>query len=216
MSKDNITLDLTIGAVQNAKSYLRVNIHSDQNERGRIASVCGCHPETGSVVVRVSNDATEESLAPIFQALTESTLADLQSQGKVQEFPEGTHKWIKISLDTIAGGKVSEQVVPILSDNENLSGSFTLAIESDADASHILQYKSQQKSAVYAFLKSLRIHATTNFSHAQLKAISEVIGGITGIELEKYASFFSNHILIQAPPSMQRSPSIPTKMSQQT
>jgi hypothetical protein len=195
MSKPNITFDLSIGAVQNAKSYLRVNVHNDQNEKGRIASVCGCHPETGSVIVRVSADATEESLNLILQALTESTLADLISAGKVQEFPEGSYKWIKISLDAIAGGMITEQVVPVLSGSEHLSGNLTFAIESDAEGQDLLQFKSQQKSVVYAFLKSFRVYATTNFSHDQLKAISEVIGGMTGMELEKYTSFFSRQPL---------------------
>lgn len=194
MSQENITFDLEIGTVQNPSSFVRLNVQSDQNEKGRIASICGCHPETGSIVVRVSNQATEEVLDPVFQALTESTYAELQSQGKVQEFPEGSHKWIKVPLDIVAGGMLSEQVVPMLSGNENLSGNLQVVIESDADGYSLAPFKAEGRSILYGVFKSFRINASTNFSKDQLQAISELVSGILGIPMEKYSSFFSKPI----------------------
>ena len=190
MSTDNINFKLQIGNVNHPQSYIRASVHNDQNERSRIASTCGCHPETGSIVIRVSNSANLEELTPVFMALTESSFADLQSQGKVQEFPDGSHKWIKLPLDIVAGGMISGQIVPMISSDSNLSGNLDFSIESDLSGHDLKAYRDREVTMIYGLLKSFKVALTTNLSKDQLVAISGLVKEITGAKVENFHSAF--------------------------
>lgn len=191
MAQENLNFRFQIGNVNNPQSFIRATVHNDQNERSRIASTCGCHPETGSIVVRIANSANLEELNPIFQGVTGMGFSDLQSQGLVQEFPEGTHKWIKLPLDAIMGGMVSQQIVPLMSGNDNLSGHLEFKVESDSTAHDLKGFRDRGVSMLYGFLKSFRLQISTNLSKEQLVAITNVVTEVTGMPTQQYHSLFS-------------------------
>lgn len=195
MSAERIHFLLQFGNVQNPKTYFRAKIHRDQNEKSRIASICGCHPENGHVIVKLPNNIPGELLDMVIMPLTESTYADLQSQGKVQEFPEGNFKWILVPLSAVAGGKITEEIVPLLDSEPNLSGDIQFSIESDADGQALKSFKEQDKSAVYAYLKSFRVLLTANLNQDQVNAGAHLITTVTGADAKKYSSICSKFLV---------------------
>lgn len=199
MSQENVNARFQIGNVNNPQSFVRATIYNDQNEKSRIASTCGYHPETGSILVRITNTANLEELNPVFQALTESTYSDLLTQGKVQEYSDATHKWLRIPVDIIGGGMVSQQIVPMLSGSDNLSGHLEFKIESDLTAHDLKAFRDRGVTMLYAFLKSFRLQLTTNLSIEQLDAISNVVTEILGVPLAQFKSLYSRKYLTQTP-----------------
>jgi hypothetical protein len=191
---ENIKIRVQIGNVNHPQTFVRAQVHSDANERSKIAAACGCQPENESLVVRVHNGVSDADLDQIFKVVTQSTYTDLKSGGKLQEFSSGNEKFIKVPLAQIGGGVITQSVVPVLAQSENLSGKLDMAMESDVAGKELADYKGKNLSMIYPLLKSYRIQATTNLNKEQLKAIADLINQMFGYEVGRFESFFGSTV----------------------
>ena len=194
MAHPNINFKLNVGTVSNVQSYVRILVHSDPNEKSHIAAACGCQPETGSLVLRITSTIPEEELNKMFKELTNHTYADLKASGEIQEFASGNSKWLKVSLDKFADGMISQTVIPVLTGHQNVGGHLEFAIESNTNGQELLSYREKSLSILYPFLKSFRITANTNLSKEQLKAVSELAGSFIGKDFKDFESFFGSYV----------------------
>lgn len=198
---ENLNIRIQVGAVSNPQTYFRVSLHNDANVRSQIASSIGVHPEAGFVFARVGAGASTEDLNEIFQNVTMSgTYEEHLQQGNVQEYPTGNGKWVRFSLDHIAGGMVSQNVVPLLASDPNIGGALDFVIESDNNGEDLAALKANKQTIAYALFRSFKVHVTTSLNEAQFKAISQVVEGITGQPLGNFSALHSKTRLTRCRP----------------
>lgn len=184
MAHNNISIRVQVGEVATPKSYLRIEAHNDQNVRSHIASAIGVQPETGTVFLKVGSSVTNEELDQIFLPATGTAgYTDHVQQGNVQEYPVADGRWATFNLDKVAGGALSESVLPLLSSNPNLGGVLTLAVESEQTGEDFAAFRANNQTHLYSVLKSFRLAFTTTLTADQLSAISEVVEMLVGQKL---------------------------------
>ena len=190
---ENLSIRVQVGAVSNPQTYVRVSLHNDANIRSQIASAIGVHPEPGFVFVRVGAGATTDDLNEVFQIATMSgTYEEHVQQGNVQEYPTGNGRWLRFSLDHVAGGMISQTVVPMIASDPNIGGTLDFAIESDNTGEDLAALKAANQTIAYALFRSFKLQLTTSLNEAQFKAISQVVEGITGQPLGNFSGLHSN------------------------
>jgi hypothetical protein len=190
---ENLNIRIQVGAVSNPQIYFRVSLHNDANVRSQIASAIGVHPEAGFVFARVGAGASTQDLNEIFQNVTMSgSYEEHVQQGNVQEFPIGSDKWLRFSLDHVAGGMISQNVIPLLASDPNIGGALELVVESDNNGEDLAALKAANQTIAYALFRSFKLHVTTSLSEPQFKAISQLVEGITGQALGNLSALHSN------------------------
>ena len=193
---ENLNIRVQVGAVSNPQIYFRVNLHNDANVSSQIASAIGVHPEPGYVFLKVGPNASNEDLNEIFQNVTMSgTYEEHLQQGNVQEYPTANGRWIRFSIEHVAGGMISQNIIPMLASDPNIGGSLDFSMESDNNGEDIAALKTANQTFAYAVFRSFKLHVTTTLSEEQFKAISQVVEGITGQDLGNFSALHSKPVL---------------------